>query len=158
MKQQMKDLLQLYENTIASQGYARREAATGVARSQDDRMGHARWMIDQMQQNAERDNWSEARCTREVGIIQGILWSENQFSMRAVENQSQDLDGAPGARPQAINTAPPAPAPVDPPSIVTGADLDNDAADVAFAAEMGATPVAMPSATEPSSMPVTLPE
>jgi hypothetical protein len=157
MKQQMKDLLQLYENTIASQGYMRREAATGVARSQDDRMGHARWMIDQMQQNADRDSWSETRLMREVGIIQGILWSENQFSMRAIENQCHALDGTPGTRP--ILTEAPAPAPIDAPSIVTSSDLDGDAADVAFAAEMnGPTPVAVQPAPGSGAIPVTLPE
>jgi len=156
MNQQIQDLLQLYENTIASQGYARREAADGVARSQDDRMGHARWMIDRISQHATRDKWSESKVQREIGIIQGILWSENQFSLRAIEDQTHQLDTT--TRIDTAAAIAPRPAPL-PPSIMSESSADGDEADVAFAAEMsGATPVSMPRTDTPSAIPVRLPE
>ena len=158
MHQSIKDLLQLYENTVASQGYARREATSGTNRSQEDRMGHVRHMIDRLQLHAERDQMSEVEVGRQVGFIQGILWSENQFSLQALADQMSAMIKSPSETPTVI--------------------VDDDEGDVAFvdsiadsmpvalpagapiAADAQPTPVSvsMPEAPAPSAVPVKLPE
>ena len=90
MNEKISTLLQLYENTLASQGIHRREEPHS-AQSGDLRLSHARWMIDNMQQNSTKDKWADREVNRQLGIIQGILWSEMVFSMPAIVDQNRDL-------------------------------------------------------------------
>jgi len=101
MNEQITELLQLYENTLSIQGVHRREEPH-TAQSGDLRLAHARWMIDDIKQNAVRDKWPEQKLWQRVGIVQGILWSENVFSMVAIDDQNRPLfRNAP-----AVSTAP----------------------------------------------------
>ena len=122
MKQQIADVVQLYENTIASQGYARAECVSGVARSQEERMAHARHVLDSINQHAERDRWPAGKVLRLLGFVQGILWSEQQFNLEALNLQISRLEDR--SRATQWN--------VKPATESDGSD-DEDDADVAFA-------------------------
>jgi len=94
MNERIIELLQLYENTLSVQGIHRREEPHS-AQTSDLRLAHARWMIDFMQQNAAKDKWSERKALHQLGVIQGILWAENVFSMPAINDQNRDLEQEP---------------------------------------------------------------
>ena len=96
MNKKIYDLLQLYDNMLTSQG-VHRSQCDNTAQSEDQRLFHARWMIDQIQTFAEKDNWSEGRINRWLGFVQAILWSSQMVGLLALHDQTRDLDGAPQA-------------------------------------------------------------
>lgn len=95
MNDKMGDLLKLYENTLATTGIVRSEATVGSELTKNSRLAHARWMIDQMlhpldgKMKIKVDD--EKIANRWLGFIQGVLWSENVFSIQALRDQSRGL-------------------------------------------------------------------
>ncbi len=90
MNEKVLQLLQLYDNLLTSQG-CHRSRCENTAQSDDQRLFHARWMIDEMQQKAVRENWPRAKVNRWLGFIQGVLWSSNLVGILALRDQSRDL-------------------------------------------------------------------
>ena len=92
MKKPVKDLLQMYENTLGSEGYHRQEIGH-TPQSEDEMLGHARWMIDHMINGADPRFEDHATVMNWLGMIQGILVSAKKVSMPALRSQSDALCG-----------------------------------------------------------------
>jgi len=92
MKKSVRDLLQMYENALGAEGYPRREVGH-TPQSEDDLLGHARWMIDHMQNGADARFESEMCVMNWIGMIQGILFSSKKFALPALRAQSDNLCG-----------------------------------------------------------------
>lgn len=90
MNTKVLQLLQLYDNMLTAQG-CHRSQCENTAQSEDQRLFHARWMIDQVQQRAEKEKWSEVKVNRWLGFIQGILFCSNLAGIVALRDQSRDL-------------------------------------------------------------------
>ena len=175
MDEMIKDLLRLYENTVAKQGYPRRKCISGVARSADDRLGHARFMVDEITQRAEKEHWPEKDVARWLGFIQGVLWSENQFSIASLQDQMRAMIPMTGSAPRPV-AEPTAKPEVIPPQFAPAGDDDaGDDEDVSFVESMSggaqsmrptispqsgspAVPVRLPGTPRSGSMPVRLPD
>lgn len=89
LNEKVAQLLQLYENTLSLSGVPRREEPR-EGLSGDRRLGHVRWCIDEIQQNAARGRWSEEKIANKLGFIQGVLWAEMLFSRPAIEDHSDN--------------------------------------------------------------------
>lgn len=92
MKKSVKDLLQMYDNTLGAEGYPRREIGH-TPQSPDESLGHARWMIDHMMNGADPRFESELIIMNWVGMIQGILFAEKKVSLPAIREQAGNLTG-----------------------------------------------------------------
>jgi hypothetical protein len=101
MNERVQNLLQLYENTLAQHGFMRRREE-GNASTSERQLCHARWMLDKAMQDAGREKWSEAKLDRWIGLVQGILWSNNVFSAPALEDHIKQLDLAPAEAPAKV--------------------------------------------------------
>ena len=66
----------------------------GAAGLQDDsiRMSHARWMVHQIQDRAEKENWELQKLHRWLGFIQGIMWSTKLRGIEELREESK-FDG-----------------------------------------------------------------
>jgi hypothetical protein len=94
MNESILSLITLYENTLSSAGYGRRECDLGVAQSQHDRLEHVRFMLDEMRIKAAGEKWSAARIVSTIGFVQGILWAENFFTTQALADQRSAIERA----------------------------------------------------------------
>lgn len=83
MNKELSELLELYQNTLASQGIPASEDVTQHAQTSDRRLSHIRWMINDLQNRAKALS-TENQLTR-LGFIQGALWAEMQFTFSALE-------------------------------------------------------------------------
>lgn len=84
------EILQLYENTLAQQGFMRRKEEH-TAQTNERQLCHVRWMIDEITQKAKKESWPDAKIARHVGFIQGVLWSSRLFSLPALADQAACL-------------------------------------------------------------------
>ena len=92
MNKPIKDLLQMYENSLGSEGYQRREVGH-TPQSDDETLGHVRWMIDHMQNGADPRFENEKVVMNWVGMIQGALFATKKFSLAALRSQADALSG-----------------------------------------------------------------
>lgn len=90
MNEKVRNLLQLYENTLAEHGFARRREER-TAQTNEHELSHARWMLDKMMQDAGGEGWSDRKVNRWLGFIQGILWTNKVFGIPNMRDQSMNL-------------------------------------------------------------------
>ena len=86
------EILTLYQNTLASQGFPAREEREHNAVSGDGKLSHLRWMIDQLEVEGKR--WPVSKQLAYFGFIQGGLWSEMQFTRPALEDHLDRITAA----------------------------------------------------------------
>lgn len=95
MKKNIRELIQMYDNSLGAEGYHRKECGH-TPQSEDELLGHVRWMIDHMA-NGDDPRFEGphgngvAMCW--VGMIQGILFAAKKFSLPALRSQGMDLCG-----------------------------------------------------------------
>lgn len=87
----LKGILRLYENTLASSGVIRSKATDGAELTRVTRLGHARWMGDQIIQGIEPRHRDPLVALAHFGMIQGLLWGENVFPMSALHDHARQL-------------------------------------------------------------------
>jgi len=87
----LKGVLRLYENTLASSGVIRAKATDGSELTRVSRLGHARWMLDQLLQGVEPRHRDPLVALAHFGMIQGLLWGENVFPMSALHDHARQL-------------------------------------------------------------------
>jgi hypothetical protein len=90
MNEKIQALMQLYDNTLTRENISRSKVEN-TATSEEQRLMHARWMLDEMQQNAVKGEWSSEKVNRWLGFIQGVLWSSNLFGILALRDQTRNL-------------------------------------------------------------------
>lgn len=87
MPQELRELLELYQNTLASQGFPAAEDRGMGTQTSDRRLSHLRWQIDHLMN--EGKDWSAEKQMNVLGFIQGALWAEMQFSRVALEDHRE---------------------------------------------------------------------
>jgi hypothetical protein len=88
----MSEILELYQNTLSSQGFVAREERDHNAMTSDRKLSHARWMIDRIQ--TEGKTWTNEKQLAYFGFIQGALWAEFQFTRPALEDHLDRISAA----------------------------------------------------------------
>ena len=95
----MAGILKLYENALAQRGIVRMEAVLGDSTGETTRerkLGHARWMIDQMLHPDGMPILSDERlCLAWLGFVQGVLWAEGMFTLSALRDHARQLVAVP---------------------------------------------------------------
>ena len=92
MQKNARELLQMYENTLGAEGFHRQEVGH-TPQSQDEKLGHVRWMIDHMINGSDPRFENELIVMNWIGMIQGILFAEQKFSLPALRSQAANLWG-----------------------------------------------------------------
>lgn len=105
MKKNVRELLKMYDNTLGSKGYHRKECGH-TPQSQDEKLGHVRWMIDHMINGADPRFKDDGTVMVWLGMIQGILFAEMEFSLPALRTQADNLAG-PTQEKKPVRTLPP---------------------------------------------------
>ncbi len=95
MNEHVRNLLQLYENTLANRGIPRLYAPEGAGLTSAQRLGHVRWLIDTHLHPTDPVTATKAKNPAYgaylVGLAQGVLGAEGVFSFDTLLEQGTPI-------------------------------------------------------------------